>query len=67
MTTHPNAKTNVYQRRLLIRRIRQLGWTQRRAAEAAGVSSRTVAKWLARDQRALADRSSRRLKRFQHS
>lgn len=59
MKTHPNAKTNVYQRRLLIRRVRQLGWTQRRAAEAAGVSVRTVAKWLARDRRALADRSSR--------
>jgi transposase InsO family protein len=49
----------VYQRRLLIRRVRQLGWTQRRAAEAAGVSVRTVAKWLACDRRALADRSSR--------
>jgi transposase InsO family protein len=59
MNVHPNAKTNVYQRRLLIRRVRQLGWTQRRAAEAAGVSIRTVAKWLARDRRTLADRSSR--------
>jgi transposase InsO family protein len=59
MNSHPNAKTNVYQRRLLIRRVRQLGWTQRRAAEAAGVSVRTVAKWLARDRRTLADGSSR--------
>ena len=59
MKTHPNAKTNVYQRRLLIRRVRQLRWTQRRAAEAVGVSVRTVAKWLARDRQALADRSSR--------
>lgn len=59
MNPHPNAKTNVYQRRLLIRRVRQLGWTQRRAAEAAGVSVRTVAKWVARDRRTLADRSSR--------
>ena len=59
MRVHGNAKTNVYQRRLLIRRVRQQGWTQRQAAEALGVSVRTVAKWLARDRMALADRSSR--------
>jgi transposase InsO family protein len=59
MKTHGSAKTNVYQRRLLIRRVRRQGWTQRRAAEAAGVSVRTVAKWLARPRRELADRSSR--------
>ena len=45
---HRNAKTDVYQRR-----------TQRRAAEAAGVSVRTVAKWLTRDRTALTDQSSR--------
>ena len=59
MTSHRSAKTNVYQRRLLIRRVRQQGWTQRQAAAALGVSVRTVAKWLTRDQTALADRSSR--------
>src|SRR5579864_8989104 len=59
MKSHRNAKTNLYQRRLLIRRVRQQGWTQRQAAEAIGVSVRTVAKWLARDRAALADRSSR--------
>ena len=59
MNVHRNAKTNEYQRRLLISRVRRRGWTQRRAAEAAGVSVRTVAKWLARDRTALADRSSR--------
>ena len=59
MKTHRSAKTNVYQRQLLIRRVRQQGWTQRQAAEAAGVSVRTVAKWLTRSQRELADRSSR--------
>lgn len=59
MKIHGNAKTNVYQRRLLITRVRRHGWTQRRAAEAAGVSVRTVAKWLARPRRELADRSSR--------
>jgi transposase InsO family protein len=59
MKSHRNAKTNVYQRRLLIRRVRHQGWTQRQAAEALGVSVRTVAKWLTRDRTALADRSSR--------
>lgn len=59
MTFHRNAKTNLYQRQMLIRRVRSQGWTQRRAAEAAGVSVRTVAKWLARGEAALADRSSR--------
>ena len=58
MSTHRNAKTNVYQRQLLIRRVRHEGWTQREAAVAAGVSVRTVAKWLARAP-SLADRSSR--------
>lgn len=59
MKTHRSAKTNVYQRQLLIRRVREHGWTHRRAAEAAGVSVRTVAKWLARNGRELGDRSSR--------
>jgi transposase InsO family protein len=59
MKPHRNAKTNVYQRQLLIARVRRQGWTYRRAAEAAGVSVRTVAKWLARDATTLADRSSR--------
>jgi transposase InsO family protein len=59
MTSHSSAKTNVYQRRLLIRRVRHQGWTQRQAAEALGVSVRTVAKWLTRDRTALTDRSSR--------
>ena len=48
MKSHRNAKTNVYQRELLIERVRRQGWTQRQAAEAAGISVRTVAKWLAR-------------------
>src|SRR5262249_36386003 len=59
MKTHRSAKTNVYQRQLLIRRVRHHGWTQRRAAEAAGVSVGTVAKWLARHGSDLADRPSR--------
>ena len=59
MSSHRNAKTNVYQRQLLIQRVRHDGWTQRQAAVAAGVSVRTVAKWLTRATSALADRSSR--------
>jgi transposase InsO family protein len=59
MKTHRSAKTNVYQRQLLIRRVRHQGWTQRQAADAAGVSVRTVAKWLARKRGELSDRSSR--------
>jgi transposase InsO family protein len=58
MKPHRNAKTNVYQRQLLIARVRCHGWTYRRAAEAAGVSVRTVAKWLSRTDM-LEDRSSR--------
>jgi transposase InsO family protein len=59
MRSHRNAKTNVYQRQLLIQRVRHEGWTQREAAVAAGVSVRTVAKWLTRAASTLADRSSR--------
>jgi transposase InsO family protein len=59
MRSHRNAKTNVYQRQILIRRVRRQGWTQRQAAEAAGVSIRTVAKWLTRASTELEDRSSR--------
>jgi transposase InsO family protein len=59
MTSHRNAKTNVYQRQMLLHRVRRLGWTQRQAAEAAAVSVRTVAKWLARGEAGLEDRSSR--------
>jgi transposase InsO family protein len=59
MKSHRNAKTNVYQRQLLIDRIQRQGWTQRQAAEAVGVSVRTVAKWVARATDTLADRPSR--------
>jgi transposase InsO family protein len=59
MSIHRNARTNVYQRQLLVQRVRVEGWTQRQAAAAAGVSPRTVAKWLQRGPTALTDRSSR--------
>ena len=48
MRLHRNAKTTPAMRRLLIDRVTQLGWTRGQAAEAAGVSLRTVAKWIAR-------------------
>jgi transposase len=35
-------------RALMVRRVRELGWPATQAAEAAGVSERTVRKWLAR-------------------
>ncbi len=57
MNLHGNAKTNGYQRPLLIHRVRHLGWTQRQAADAVGVTVRTVAQWLTRVE-SLADRSS---------
>jgi transposase InsO family protein len=61
MKLHRNAKTSPRMRQLIVTRIEQ-GWTQPRAAEAAGVSVRTVAKWLARRRAgdvALADGPSR--------
>ena len=48
MKLHRNAKTTPLMRRLIIDRVTRQAWTQARAAEAARVSVRTVAKWLAR-------------------
>ncbi len=62
MRLHPNAKTTPKMRQLLMDRVTRQGWTQLAAATAAGVSVRTVAKWVARARRGdvtLADRSSR--------
>ena len=62
MKLHPIAKTTPLTRQLLVTRVRHQGWSQRRAAEAAGVSVRTVAKWTTRHRAgdlALRDRSSR--------
>lgn len=62
MRVHRNAKTTPKMRQLLIERVRRHGWTQAAVAAAAGVSVRTVAKWIGRarfgDTR-LEDRSSR--------
>ena len=62
MRLHRNAKTTPRMRQLIIDRVLHQGWTRARAAEAVGVSVRTVAKWLARwraGDRACTDASSR--------
>ncbi len=48
MRLHANATTCPKSRLLLWRRVIEEGWSRARAAEAAGVSERTAAKWLAR-------------------
>ena len=62
MKIHANARTCPNSRRLLVRRIEEEGWSLTAAAEAAGVSERTAAKWLARwraeGEAGLTDRSS---------
>ena len=63
MNLHSGARSCPASRALLVARVRQLGWTVTRAAEAAGMSRRTAHKWLARSRddegAGLADRSSR--------
>ena len=62
MKLHANARTCPKSRRLIVRRVEEEGWSLAAAAEAAGVSERTAAKWLARwraeGEAGLADRSS---------
>ena len=48
MKLHGNARTCLHSRRLIVERVLVQGWTLTAAAEAAGVSVRTVSKWLAR-------------------
>lgn len=48
MRPHPKAKGNAYQRRLMIRRVLEQGWSVATASEAAGWSERTGFKWLRR-------------------
>jgi transposase InsO family protein len=62
MRLHRNAKTTPLMRQLIVDRVTRQHWTQARAAEAAGISVRTVAKWVARwraGDRACGDESSR--------
>jgi transposase len=62
MRLHGNARTCPHSRLLIVERVLERGWTVADAAKAAGVSERTVAKWLARfrdeGRAGLLDRSS---------
>jgi len=60
MNLHANARTCPNSRELLARRVSEEGWTHQQAADAAGISKRTVAKWVARHRAGepMADRSS---------
>ena len=62
MKLHRNAKTTPHMRALLVTRIRHYQWTPAMAAGAAGISVRSVYKWLARHRTggvaALEDRTS---------
>ena len=51
MKLHRNAKTTPRGRAELVERVRRRGWTVAQAARGAGVSQRTVYKWLAREKR----------------
>jgi transposase InsO family protein len=66
MKLHRNARTCPNSRRLLVARITEQGWSVAAAAKAAGVSERTVYRWLARWRQGgadgLVDRSSRPLR-----
>ena len=63
MKLHGNARTCPNSRRLLVERVLVQGWSVTAAAEAAGVTERTVYRWLARwrleGEAGLLDRSSR--------
>ncbi len=48
MKLHANARLSVKGRELLVDRILTQGWSRAQAAEAAGVSDRTAAKWMRR-------------------
>jgi transposase len=48
MKLHANARTCPRSRRLLVRRVREEGWSVMAAAEAAGISERGAYRWLRR-------------------
>jgi len=48
MNTHANERTCPYSRKLLVERVLFEGWSHAEASAAAGISTRTVAKWVAR-------------------
>jgi transposase len=66
MKLHGNARTCPHSRLLMVQRVESEGWTLAAAAEAAGVSVRTVSKWLrcyrAEGEQGLLDRSSGRVR-----
>ena len=62
MKLHGNHRTCPSSRRLICERVLEQGWSVAQAAEAAGCSARTAARWLRRHRegdRLLCDRSSR--------
>ncbi|MBK9064811.1 MAG: IS481 family transposase [Acidobacteria bacterium] len=63
MNAHSRAKTNPRSRELIVQRVQAEGWSRREAAEALGLSVRSVAKWLRRYREeglaGLPDRTSR--------
>lgn len=65
MNIHENARSTPASRALLVRRVLEHGWSPSEAAAAAGVSRRTVYKWLRRYREGggLRDRSSRATRR----
>jgi transposase len=48
MKLHANARLSVKGRELLVDRVEHAGWSLIRAGDAAGMTERTVHKWLAR-------------------
>jgi len=66
MNIHPCARTCAAGRAVLVKRVLELGWSVEAVAKAAGISGRTVYKWLRRfkleGEDGLIDRSSRPLR-----
>jgi len=62
MKIHANAAVTLIQRRRMVRRVIEQGWSIKRAAEAAEISSKTCGKWVSRyraeGESGLLDRSS---------
>jgi hypothetical protein len=48
VTLHPNARLTPFAREQIVHRVRRRGWRVEDVAQAAGVSTRTAYRWLAR-------------------
>ena len=61
MDVHKNARSCPASRALLVKRVREQGWSVREASEAAGISDRRAREWVRRAVAGepLTDRSSR--------